>query len=160
MSQDFSLDSLIIRRMRLEDVESVVEIDRLSFSLPWSERAFCFEVNENPLARPWVAEWDGRVVAMLILWLVLDEAHIATIATHPDYRQLGIARRLLTEALRSAQEEGAHRAFLEVRAGNLAAQAMYTRMGFVMDGCRPHYYRDNGEDAILMSRTPVVLEVE
>lgn len=144
-------EPLVIRPMRSEDVTIVAEIDRLSFSLPWSERAFCYEIRENPTARPWVAEWRGCVVGMLVLWLVLDEAHIATLAVHPDYRRRGIGARLLTTALEAARAEGAKRAFLEVRASNLAAQAMYAKLGFVADGRRLHYYKDNGEDAVLMS---------
>jgi ribosomal-protein-alanine N-acetyltransferase len=57
----------------------------------------------------------------------------------------------LLHALRAAQDDGARRAFLEVRAGNSAAQAMYKKYGFVADGVRPRYYKDNNEDAILMS---------
>lgn len=143
--------NLIIRRMTLEDVPAVHAIDLLSFSLPWSERSFRFEVAENPAARGWVAETEGRVVAMLVLWFIVDEAHIATIAVHPDSRRQGIGEQILLHALLTAQSEGARRAFLEVRAGNTEAQAMYRKYGFVVDGVRPKYYKDNNEDAILMS---------
>ena len=143
----------LIRRMRLEDVPAVHEIDVLSFSLPWPERSFRYEVTENPVSRGWVAEVDGRIAAMLVLWLVVDEAHIATIATHPDFRRQGIGERIMIEALIAAREEGAHRAFLEVRASNVAAQTLYEKYGFVVDGRRPRYYKDNFEDAILMSLT-------
>ena len=141
----------LTRRMTLEDVPRVAEIDRLSFSLPWPERSFRFEVSDNPASRNWVVEADERVVAMLVLWLIVDEAHIATIATHPDFRRRGIGERLLLEALIAAREEGARRAFLEVRAGNVAAQAMYRKYGFEIAGVRPHYYKDNKEDALLMN---------
>jgi ribosomal-protein-alanine N-acetyltransferase len=143
--------NLDIRRMTVADVPAVHEIDTLSFSLPWPERSFRYEVGENPAARPWVAEVEGRVAAMLVLWLIVDEAHIATIATHPDFRRQGIGERLLLHVLAAARDEGARRAFLEVRAGNLAAQALYKKYGFVVDGIRPRYYKDNNEDAILMS---------
>ncbi len=140
-----------IRRMRLDDVPLVHEIDRLSFSLPWPERSFRFEISENPAARAWVAEMDGRLAAMLVLWLVVDEAHVATIATHPDFRRQGIGEQILIQALLAARLEGARRAFLEVREGNLAAQAMYRKYGFEVTGQRPNYYQDNGENALLMS---------
>ena len=143
--------NLLIRRMRLEDVPAVHEIDTLSFSLPWPERSFRFEVSENPVSRGWVVEVNGRLAAMLVLWFIVDEAHIATIATHPDFRRQGIGERLMIDALLAAREEGARRAFLEVRASNAAAQAMYEKYGFVVDGRRPRYYKDNFEDAILMS---------
>jgi [ribosomal protein S18]-alanine N-acetyltransferase len=141
----------VIRRMLLEDVPAVHEIDTLSFSLPWPERSFRFELTENPVARGWVPEMDGRIAAMLVLWFIVDEAHIATIAVHPDYRRRGIGEQVLLHALLAVQDEGARRAFLEVRAGNAAAQAMYLKYGFIVDGRRPKYYRDNDEDAILMS---------
>ena len=141
----------VIRRMKVEDVPAVHEIDVLSFSLPWPERSFRFELAENPVSRGWVLEEDGRVAAMLVLWFIVDEAHIATIAVHPDFRRKGLGEQILIHALRAAQTEGAQRAFLEVRAGNVAAQAMYKKYGFVEDGIRPKYYRDNNEDAILMS---------
>ena len=139
-----------IRRMTLEDVPIVHEIDVLSFSLPWPERSFHFELTENPVSRGWVAEFGGRIAAMLVLWLIVDEAHIATLATHPDFRQQGIGERLMIAALVSARNEGAARAFLEVRAGNSGAMTLYEKHGFVVAGVRPRYYKDNNEDAILM----------
>lgn len=141
----------VVRRMTPKDVPAVHEIDTLSFTLPWPERSFQFELAENPVARGWVTEVDGRIAAMLMLWFIVDEAHIATIATHPDFRRQGIGEQILLHALRDVRKEGAQRAFLEVRVGNIAAQAMYKKYGFVVDGIRPKYYRDNNEDAFLMS---------
>jgi ribosomal-protein-alanine N-acetyltransferase len=140
-----------IRRMKLEDVPAVHEIDNLSFSLPWPERSFRFELTGNPVSRGWVAEVDGEIAAMLVLWFIVDEAHIATLAVHPNFRQQGIGEQILLHALRSVQEEGARRVFLEVRAGNIAAQAMYKKYGFEVAGVRPRYYKDNNEDALLMN---------
>lgn len=145
------MSTLEIRPMRLTDLEAVVTLDRLSFTLPWSERSFRYELTENPAARAWVAEKEGQVVGMLLLWLIVDEVHIATLAVHPEHRQQGIARRLLLQALRSAWEEGARQAFLEVRVSNLAAQHLYRQLGFEVSGRRARYYRDNNEDALLMT---------
>jgi ribosomal-protein-alanine N-acetyltransferase len=137
--------------MRLEDIPAVHAIDMLSFSLPWSEHSFRYELTENPVSRGWVADVDGQVAAMLVLWFIVDEAHIATIAVHPDFRRQGLGEQILLHALRSVQEEGARRAFLEVRAGNSAAQAMYKKYGFEITGVRRRYYKDNNEDALLMN---------
>jgi ribosomal-protein-alanine N-acetyltransferase len=140
-----------IRRMTLADIPQVVAIDQASFSLPWPERSFRFEVTDNPASRVWVAEIDGRIVGMIVAWLLVDEAHVATIATHPGYRRQGIASRLLIHALHSLMDEGAVNSVLEVRESNIAAQEMYRKLGFVESGRRYRYYRDNEEDAILMS---------
>lgn len=143
--------NLYIRKMTVEDVPAVVELDQNSFSLPWPERSFRFELSDNPASRCWVAEIDGRVVGMLVAWIFVDEAHIATIATHPDYRRRGIARKLLAYALQSAMREGAQNSFLEVRESNLPAQDMYRKFGYIQVGRRKRYYKDNDEDAILMN---------
>ena len=141
----------LIRRMTLTDVPAVHEIDVLSFSLPWPERSFRFELTENPVSRGWVAEVDEKIAAMLVIWFIIDEAHIATIAVHPDFRRQGIGEQIMLHALRAAREEGARRAFLEVRAGNEAAQGMYKKYGFDVVGVRLGYYKDNNEDAFLMN---------
>ena len=143
--------NLLIRRMTLDDLPTVVELDKISFSLPWPEKSFRFEITDNLASRCWVAEIDGRVVAMLVGWLLVDDIHIATIATHPDFRRQGIGRQLLSHALSRALDEGARSSFLEVRESNLAAQEMYRQFGYEPTGRRKRYYKDNDEDAILMT---------
>jgi ribosomal-protein-alanine N-acetyltransferase len=145
------MPDLTIRRMALEDVEQVVAIDDASFSMPWPVRSFHFELTGNPASRSWVAELDGKVVGMLVAWMIVDEIHIATLATHNDFRRQGIAEKLLLHTLKAAKEEGAVTSFLEVRDSNVFARGMYNKFGFVEVGRRRHYYKDNGEDAILMS---------
>ncbi len=151
--------SLTVRRMKVEDVPAAHEIDRLSFTLPWPERSFRFEVTDNPASRCWVADLGGRLVGTLILWKIVDEAHIASLATHPEFRRQGIAKQLLVIALEDAYAEGVRSALLEVRTGNKAAQTLYRKFGFEEVGQRERYYKDNNEDAVLMTlhRLPAVL---
>ena len=150
--------NLSVRRMTLEDIQAVVELDQISFSLPWPERSFRFELTDNPASRCWVAEADERVVGMVVTWLFVDEAHIATLATHPDFRRQGIAQKLLIHTLRYTFDEGAVSSFLEVRESNLAAQEMYRKFGYEDTGRRKRYYKDNDEDAILMTLSPLNVE--
>ncbi len=145
-----------IRRMTPADLDRVIAIDHLSFTLPWPERSFHFEVEKNEAARAWVAETQTpnrstAIVGMIVGWLIVDEIHIATIAIDPAYRKLGIGRRLMVHLLREACSEGAQKSFLEVRRSNSAAIEMYLKLGYQEDGVRPRYYQDNHEDAILMS---------
>ena len=150
--------NLIIRKMTADDIPAVVELDKMSFSLPWPERSFRFELTDNPASRCWVAEVDGRVVGMIVVWLLVEEAHVATLATHPDLRRQGIAKKLLAHALRYLIDEGAQTSFLEVRASNIAAQEMYRRFGYEESGRRRRYYKDNDEDAILMNLDSLKVE--
>ena len=140
---------MLIRRMTPADLPAVAELDQLSFSQPWPPQSFATEL-DNKNARCWVAEVDGRVVGMVVGWMLVDEMHIATIATHPDYRRQGIGSKLLLHTLLKAMDEGAQSSFLEVRESNAAAQDMYLKFGYEKMGRRKRYYRDNDEDAILM----------
>ncbi len=140
-----------IRPMEDADIPAVQALDRLAFTTPWPPSAYAHELHHSPHSRLWVAEVEGRVVGFVVLWLVVDEAHVATLAVHPDFRRRGIARRLLETLLAAAREAGARLATLEVRAGNLPAQALYRRYGFQEVGRRPKYYTDNGEDALIMT---------
>jgi [ribosomal protein S18]-alanine N-acetyltransferase len=150
MSSD---NHIVIRPMRDADVPRVLEIDRLSFALPWPENAYDYELHENPGSLLWVAETvePPEVIGMIVVWLIVDEAHIASIAVEPGYRNQGIARQLLSEALKTVIEKGYSIATLEVRAGNLPAKNLYASFGFKTVGLRPRYYRDNNEDALIMT---------
>ena len=147
--------NLSIRKMTVEDIPTVVALDKISFSLPWPERSFRFEVTANPASRCWVAEVDERIAGMIVAWLFVDEVHIATLATNPEFRRQGIAQKLLSHVLKLAMKEGAVSSFLEVREGNLAAQEMYRKFGYKESGRRPRYYKDNNEDAILMTLSEI-----
>jgi ribosomal-protein-alanine N-acetyltransferase len=140
-----------IRPMTLDDLPRVVEIDRLSFTLPWPANSYRFELTQNDASHCWVAVADDVVVAILVLWLIEDEAHIATIAVHPDFRGHGIGRQILLAALRDAAARGATMSTLEVRASNRAAIQLYEQFGFEIVGNRPRYYQDTHEDALIMT---------
>ncbi len=152
------------RPMVLADVPRVHQIDKLSFSLPWSERSYRFEVTENRNSLTMIAERmengaPPELVGMIVIWVIVDEAHVATIATHPDYRGMGIGRRLLAHGLLAAYERGARLAYLEVRRSNQVAQNLYYQFDFKVVGERPRYYQDNNEDALLMTLEPMESEI-
>jgi ribosomal-protein-alanine N-acetyltransferase len=131
----------------------VLAIERASFKIPWSRRLFLAELS-MPLARDGVAlqQPSGMVLGYICLWLVADEAQVHNLAVHPAFRGRGVGRWLLVSALREVQAAGARQVTLEVRAGNLAAQRLYSSLGFVQQGVRPGYYRKEGEDALLLGR--------
>lgn len=156
MDTDSLRCSVAMRPMAIEDIARVHEIDMLSFSLPWSERSYRFELTENHNSVVWVAEASCEgdepcVVGMIVIWAILDEAHVATIAVHPQYRKFGIGRKLLAQGLLAAYQRGARLSYLEVRRSNLNAQNLYLKFGFQIVGARPRYYKDNQEDALLMT---------
>ena len=88
------------------------------------------------------------------LWLLLDEAHIATVASHPDWRGCGLGQWLMLALLDAAMARGAATSTLEVRAGNLPAKRLYEKLGYEVAGVRKRYYRD-GEDGLIMTTPPL-----
>ena len=149
-----------VRRMLEEDVPVVHALDVASFSLPWPQSAYHFEVTRNPDSLPLVIEvkdnqGNWRIAGVMVIWLILDEAHIGTIAIDAEYRRNGLARILLSEGLLISQTKGAVAAYLEVRRGNIGAQELYRQFGFTIEGVRPRYYKDNHEDALLLTLKPL-----
>jgi ribosomal-protein-alanine N-acetyltransferase len=145
---------LRIRKMKLDDIPDVLEIDQQSFPVPWSERTYRLELTGNPSAHFIVAEArvheKMELVGYLGYWLVVDEAHISTIAVRPDLRRRKVGSKLLVAALKSAAIKGAERVSLEVRESNDAAIMMYENFGFEQHSRKSEYYRDNDEDALVM----------
>jgi ribosomal-protein-alanine N-acetyltransferase len=142
--------------MEERDIPQVMAIDRLSFANPWSAESYRYELTDNRAAHFWVLlapapETERQVAGYAGFWLIVDEAHIATLAVHPLWRRRGLGEKLLLLMLRQARELGATLATLEVRAGNQAARHLYGRHGFAEVGRRKRYYQDNGEDALLLT---------
>jgi [ribosomal protein S18]-alanine N-acetyltransferase len=149
--------------MSVEDVPVVHALDVASFSLPWPLSAYQFEVTKNPDSLPLVIEvkdeqGNWRISGVMVIWLILDEAHIGTIAIDADYRRRGLARQLLGEGLLFSHAKGATVAYLEVRRGNTGAQELYRQFGFTIEGVRPRYYQDNHEDALLLTLKPLDID--
>lgn len=139
-----------IRRMQINDIQQVVNIEKLCFAIPWTYNAFNQELRENKLAVYFVAENDDQIVGFGGAWHVVDEFHITNIAVNPSCRGLGIGRDIVEELIKDAYEKNISRITLEVRKSNLIAQGLYKDLGFKLGGIRKEYYDDNREDALIM----------
>lgn len=136
--------------MRLEDVPRVREIEQMSFRSMWPRDAYTHELRDNRLASYIVARFEKDIVGYAGMWVIMDEAHITTIAVDPMYRGQHIGERLLIGLIDAAMEKGARWMTLEVRKSNATAQALYHKYGFREIGVRKGYYSDNREDALVM----------
>lgn len=145
------MEEVTIRQMLIEDLNDIMEIERLSFSTCWTEASFLHELQENKnVTRYLSAVCSQKVVGYAGLWKIIDEGHITNIAVHPQYRKKGIGEMLLKELIAKSESEGVLRFTLEVRTSNKPAIALYKKMGFVTEGVRKGYYSDNNEDAEIM----------
>lgn len=143
--------------MTLADVPEVGVLERICFSAPWSEETYRHEIRHNPRAFYYVLRPpEGRAALPSILayggyWVLGDEAHIVTIASHPRLRRRRLGELMLLHLVERARQAGVAAVTLEVRAGNRAAQALYRKWRFEEVGLRKRYYRDNNEDALLLT---------
>lgn len=145
----FTVKPVIIRDMGETDVGVVAAIERMSFSAPWSEDSFLNELRK-PLSRSLVAVLEERVIAYVCFSHVVDEGHILTLAVHPAYRTMAVAKALVNNAIGELQQLACRFLYLEVRASNTAARGLYEGMGFTVVGVRKGYYVSPPEDAVIM----------
>jgi len=141
---------LEIRKMTIEDLDRVMEIEKETFSVPWSRDSYQAEITTNILSAYFVAKAQGKIIGYFGMWFILDEAHITNIAVQKSFRGKGVGTRLVACILEESSKKGVKNLTLEVREGNVAARKLYEKMGFVEEGRRPGYYPDNHEDAIIM----------
>ncbi len=143
-------EAVIIRSAHSGDIDSIYHIESLSFSDAWSRESFVQEIEKNHMAYYYIAEIDGKVVAYIGYWKILEQAHITNVAVLGDYRGRGIARHLIARIFEDSNSKGIETYTLECRISNTSALNLYESLGFKSAGIRPKYYIDNGEDAVVM----------
>jgi ribosomal-protein-alanine N-acetyltransferase len=143
--------------MQPDDLDAVVEIESLSFPTAWPREGYEHEITRNKQAAYFVlvhADPDrSPIIGYAGYWLMGDESHISIIAVSPTWRGQGLGELLLLQLLFHALAAGASLATLEVRESNEVAQALYRKYQFAVVGRRKGYYKDTGEDALLMTVT-------
>lgn len=141
--------------MTFDDLAAVHRIELASFSVPWPDDAYRSELGANRLASYLVVRSGDALVAYGGIWLMVDEAHVTTFAVDPAWRRQRVGETLLLALLDLALARHAREATLEVRLSNVPARRLYEKYGFRPVGLRPHYYSDNGEDALIMTTEPL-----
>jgi ribosomal-protein-alanine N-acetyltransferase len=148
-----------IAQMTEHDLLEIVEIEEASGLSRWGWDAYHAELAQGRSSIMLVARISNEedsstgqiVIGFIAARIVADELHINNVAVRHRYRRLGIAKKLLETVLYEAERLGARMAYLEVRAGNVPAQALYAGCGFKVTGRRPGYYTQPLEDALVMS---------
>ena len=148
-------DALHIRRLTFADLPQIIAIERRAFPTPWSLAMFVLELSKST---GWcLAAMRGDTMLGYLVCSRYDTVwHIMNVAVDPVHRRQGIATALMTGLIERINDTRA-RFTLEVRESNTGAIALYERYGFRAAGRRRRYYQDNGEDAVIMWRTPMTL---
>jgi len=149
-----------IRRLTYADLPQVIAIERRAFPTPWSLAMFVLELSKP--SGICLAAWRGegreqRLCGYCICSRYDTVWHIMNVAVDPEERRTHVATTLLSTLIARVQEPDP-RFTLEVRQSNQAAIELYERFGFRSAGMRRRYYQDNGEDALIMWRTPMTLQ--
>ena len=141
----------LIRDMRSEDIDRVVELEKEIFDSPWNAELFRHELRNFDRTIYLVAEKNGRVQAYMGAQVLDAEIHVTNMAVEPSARRAGLGSALLLECISRSLDRGARWLTLEVRRGNDEALEFYRTFGFEELGLRHGYYTDTGEDAIIMA---------
>jgi len=151
--QDERTAPFAYRRMALDDLDRILEIEKDGFAHPWSADLLRREMIHDWSTILLATEHGGAaevILGFVVFWLVHDELHVLNIATALEARRRGVGWALMEEAAARARRAGAVLATLEVRRSNEGAIALYRALGYRQVGVRPNYYADEGEDAIVM----------
>jgi ribosomal-protein-alanine N-acetyltransferase len=148
-----------LREMRPSDINAVMTIEQVVFPTPWKASAYEYEVTRNRLANYQVllvnqGDRPRQLIGYAGTWTLADELHISTIAVGRSWQGKGLGELLLLNMLTMAYDMPVSMATLEVRRGNLVAQALYQKYRFEMVGERRRYY-EGKEDAFIMTVTPL-----
>ena len=142
-----------------QHIAEVCRLEKLCYSSPWCDELIADEFTKRVSFRPGLL-LDGRLVGYSFSYWIADEMHLLNLAVHPDYRCLGLGKRLLSYVLYAAAIGGIKKVTLEVRQGNTAARRLYEGLGFECAGIRENYYQDNCENAIVLCREVLRDEAE
>lgn len=143
--------AITIREMDREDLPTVSRLEKEIFSDPWPARSFS-EILDDEQWGALIAEHESEIVGYACFMAMLDEAHLANIATVAAYRRKSVAKQLLERILDIVIEQKCGILLLEVRPSNLEARDFYKKFGFAELYRRPNYYRRPVEDALIMVR--------
>ena len=146
MQRPFKMD---FRRAIPYDAFGIAEMEEAIFPDPWDYRSVVDLISTEG-AMCFTATVDGKVVAYVIGRLIAPEGEIYRVAVRDEYRQRGIAYRLLDYAVKTSRGKGLESLFIEVRSENLPAIKLYRAYGFEEVGRRRGYYRNPTDDAIVM----------
>lgn len=141
--------TLRFEALREEHIPAILEIESRTNGAPWSERAFRNELTHKDRIFL-VGLANSEVVGYGGVWLVIDEAHVTTVAVSEAFRRQGIGEAMMIKLLEDSKEAGMVCSTLEVRAGNDAAIRLYEKLGYKEVARRKGYYPDNKEDAVVM----------
>ncbi len=144
------MNDIEICSLKLEHIDRILVIDSLCFPTPWSRKSLEKEIENSELTKYVIAKKSGIVIGYAGMWIILDEGHITNIAVHPEYRGIGAGSLLLEALIEICKIEFIKSMTLEVRKSNIRAQNLYKKYGFLQNGIRKGYYRDNKEDALIM----------
>ena len=171
-------DTFLLRPMEIADIDEVRVVEKKCFPTPWPKESFRYELERNRMARYFVLRRNspdapilpgesspglirrlfggassveqGSIVGFAGIWMMVDEAHITTLAVAPEFQGKGLGELLLVAVTEISGAEDAKVMTLEVRQSNVVAQRLYEKYGFSRHGIRAHYYSDDGEDALVM----------
>ena len=130
------------------DACELYNLEKLCFNQHWNLEQWKSSFN-NRQFQAWGLRDESGIAGYLSAMIVADEMEVINFAVHPQYRSLGLGKKLFNEVLQAAAKMGIHKTALETRESNDRAIAIYENAGFIQCGLRKDYYADTGENGLL-----------
>jgi ribosomal-protein-alanine N-acetyltransferase len=154
----------VIRSATVADLDGLVNLEEVCFTVPWSRKSFEAELHGNqfsqilvipdPMGSPGIS-----LLAYICVWVIFEEIRFLNLAVHPQFRGQGLAKQLILRALHMGIAQGCCRGMLEVRHSNQTARKLYESFNFKEYATRNSYYTNPTEDAILMILEPIYVPI-
>lgn len=142
----------MLRKMELDDLDQVLNIENFVFNDAWTREHYHYEILENPYSIMYVYEENNHVLGYIGFWITFELCQLVTIAVSPSFQGRGIASLMIRMMEQEALKNACDTISLEVRVSNDAAKQLYSKCGFFEVGIRKRYYSDNFEDALLYAK--------
>ena len=146
------MNNIVVAPMEASHLSAVANIEQLSFSTPWTENMFSLSLGDTNNQNCFVALLGEKVVGYIILLHCFEDGELLNIATSPEMRKNGIAKKLMDKMISVMKEKNVTRILLEVRESNVPAKTLYENYGFSEIAVRKNYYTKPLENAIVMEK--------
>jgi ribosomal-protein-alanine N-acetyltransferase len=142
---------MIVRSMDINDLDEIVNIEKDLYKVPWNEKQFKYELEENEFSYLFVLEHNGVIVGYYGFWVMFEESDITKVSIRKEFQGMKLSNILMEDCFSRIGSLGCTKINLEVRTTNFKAVNLYKKYGFEDVIVRKNYY-GKGEDALILCK--------
>lgn len=142
---------MIVRSMNVSDLNEIVKIEESLYKMPWNEKQYKYELEENEFSYLFVLEHDSVIIGYYGFWVMFEDSDITKVSIRKEFQGMKLSNILMEDCFKRVKDAGCNKINLEVRVDNIRAINLYKKHGFKEVYVRKDYY-GKGEDALILSK--------